>query len=87
MEIGPISGVRAVPAVRGSSRRTGQWTIKDIENRAHPDDESYTPNGNESDSGDQDEFLESAQQDEEKDDKPQPAAEKDTETGQVSFFA
>lgn len=85
MEIGPIPGIRPMPAAQGSKGKAGQWTIPDLENRAHPDDENYTPSGNESDNGEEDGFFESKQG--EKEEAPAPAPEQDAETGQVSFFA
>lgn len=85
MEIGPITGIRALPASKGSSRRTGQWAVQDIENQAHADDESYTPSDNEADEGAEDGFVEAAKEEEEQE--PTPALERDADTGQVSFFA
>lgn len=85
MEIGPITGIRAMPASKGTTRRTGQWAVQDAENRAHPDDENYTPSGNDSGSDDEDGFFETKQ--EETDEESTPAAEQDAETGQVSYFA
>lgn len=73
MEIGPITGVRQLPEVKGRSSGRGQWSFFDLENPAHTDDETYTPDSGESGGGEEEEEdeFESSSTDSEVESKPE----------------
>jgi hypothetical protein len=58
MEISPISGIRALPALKAKSADVGPAAVFDIENFVRIDDETYSPGGGKSASGAEDEALE-----------------------------
>jgi hypothetical protein len=43
MEIGPVSGIRLVPAIRSGEGASGIPTVPDVEWSARVGDETYTP--------------------------------------------
>ena len=58
MEIGPISGIRPLPPVKAKAADMGLADVSDIENYVRIDDETYSPSGGKSASGEEDEAVE-----------------------------
>ena len=84
MEIGPISGIRVLPAVKVPPADSDLSRVFDIENSAKPGDDTYSGSGKKSSGGQDDESEEIDQGGEESSGAPAP---EDGSTGQVNFFA
>jgi hypothetical protein len=85
MEIGPIPGIRNVPAIKAPPADMGLSTVFDIENFARIGDETYTPSGGKSAGGREDEFDDPADDEEEPELRAKSLA--DAPIRQISFFA
>ena len=64
MEIGPVTGIRAVPMIKAPPAEPGLSGVFDIENFARSGDETYTPSAGKSAGGREDEFDDPLQEDE-----------------------
>jgi len=64
MEIGPVSGIRAVPMIKAPPAEPGLSGVFDIENFARSGDETYTPSAGKSAGGREDEFDDPIEEDE-----------------------
>jgi hypothetical protein len=85
MEIGPIPGIRTVPAIKAPPADLGLSAVFDIENFARIGDETYTPSGGKSAGGSEDEFDDPAEDEEEPE--PQAKLRAEAPARQISFFA
>ena len=88
MEISPISGVRALPALKGRPSHMELTALSDIEELARTGDETYTPSNGSQASVAEDEvdLIEDAPEEEE----PEQADTVPIQTdpgGAISFFA
>jgi len=64
MEIGPVTGIRAVPMIKAPPADPGLSGVFDIENFARAGDETYTPSAGKSAGGREDEFDDPVEEDE-----------------------
>jgi hypothetical protein len=84
MEIGPVTGISALPVVRSLPADPELSAVFDIENFARIGDETYSPSGGKSAGGREDEFDDPAVEDE---DEFQPQVAEPAPPRQISFFA
>jgi len=84
MEIGPVTGIRAVPAIKAPPPDPGLSGVFDIENFARASDETYTPSAGKSAGGREDEFDDPLVEEEPE---AQMRSQEDGNRRKVSFFA
>ena len=71
MEIGPVSGIRLVPAIRPRESLLGLTDVYEVDRTSLTGDETYTPQGAKAASGyEEDEDTYNAEKDDELDDEP-----------------